>query len=1163
MRNKICSSLTGKNILFTIKYFFITIYFISINTYSQAPGCPNVNVGEVNTGGDASITCISSNCVDISASYLNFGATTSYTVDSIAYSPPFPYTGLANPISVGTDDIWSPVVDLPFDFCFYGGTYNQCLISSNGAITFDLTNNTPGSNSEWSFDDTLPNSNLFLNSIFGIYHDMDPSLGGEVAWELLGSAPCRTLVVSFNEVPLYSCTSLTSTFQMVLYETTNVIEVYVHEKAACSSWNSGNSLIGIQNASGTGGVAPTGRNTGDWNISSSVPEAWRFVPSGADISTITWYDAISGGTNLGNTDSINVCPTTTTTYRAEVEYLLCNGSTVVETDTVTISVDNCPTTIDFDGVDDYVSVQQIMSGFTAVSQMGWVNLDTSYIGQGTFMGQSNNRLCVNTDKTIRATIETNLGTYVVNTTEAIATGQWVHLASIYDGSTLKLYINGEEKGNSNVGGTALAASNTDYTVGMDAENKDKHVDAFLQEIRVFNTALTEAQLRAQVYQPIADSEGDIKGTILGNDISGLVWSDLVLYLKLTSAGTGTTSDDSGTSNTALLYNMTTIQELTAPIPYTANTSGSWTTTGTWEHGNVWDITSLPNNDWAIVQITNNAKVTTTTSHKHLGLLIDSGSELEIQNDQLLENSCYLKIDGLIDLVGESQLIQTESSDLALSSSGYIERDQKGKSNLYHYNFWSSPVSTVNTVSNNLNYSLSDVLKDGTDPDNPLSIIFNTSGYNGAATTPITIADYWIFTFTNMPDDYNNWTQVRSAGSIKVGEGYTMKGTGTLSSKQNYVFLGKPNNGIIQHTITGDNLYLLGNPYASALDADKFINDNIGVNSSINGTLYFWEHWGGDSHYLSAYEGGYASYNLLGGVMAVSDPMVSSNGSGTITPRRYIPVSQGFMLQGDIDGGVINFNNSQRIFKKESTDNSVFIRSEEVSSNNSSTIERIYFNFTTPEGAIRELLLGLKCGLTTGVENGFDGERIEVTHTDCAWEIEDKSYVIQGVGFLHNDLELPLTLQVGTSGLCKFSINDVLGVPTGLNVFLRDKELNYDSELLPNIAVEFNLAAGNYDERFYVVFKERVLSVEENIIEASELLIYYNTLSSTITINSNMKFQANNIQLYNVLGQQVMKLNKKYTDVKEITIPLQVASGAYLVSFNYNNSRQMTKKLIIK
>ena len=47
------------------------------------------------------------------------GETTTYDVTSIPYAP-FPYIG-GTTVSVDTDDVWSPAIDLPFNFCFFGG----------------------------------------------------------------------------------------------------------------------------------------------------------------------------------------------------------------------------------------------------------------------------------------------------------------------------------------------------------------------------------------------------------------------------------------------------------------------------------------------------------------------------------------------------------------------------------------------------------------------------------------------------------------------------------------------------------------------------------------------------------------------------------------------------------------------------------------------------------------------------------------------------------------------------------------------------------------------------------------------------------------------------------------------------------------------------------
>ena len=56
--------------------------------------------------------------------------------------------------------------------------------------------------------------------------------------------------------------------------------------------------------------------------------------------------------------------------------------------------------------------------------------------------------------------------------------------------------------------------------------------------------------------------------------------------------------------------------------------------------------------------------------------------LLVQNDTKMQISHYLLLDGKIDLVGRSQLIQTLNSDLDVASTGTIERDQQGTGNLF-------------------------------------------------------------------------------------------------------------------------------------------------------------------------------------------------------------------------------------------------------------------------------------------------------------------------------------------------------------------------------------------------------------------------------------------------------------------------------------------------
>jgi len=138
----------------------------------------------------------------------------------------------------------------------------------------------------------------------------------------------------------------------------------------------------------------------------------------------------------------------------------------------------------------------------------------------------------------------------------------------------------------------------------------------------------------------------------------------------------------------------------------------------------------------------------------------------------------------------------------------------------------------------------------------------------------------------------------------------------------------PKDGNLTTTVGGNQSYLVGNPYSSAISAKKFIEDNI---DAIDGTLYFWEHaciededssetaghnYGG---YIGVYGTRNASMGLAANKVTSNDdenPNTPSIGNGTYTePKEYIAVGQGFFVSSDVDGGTINFNNSQREFIK--------------------------------------------------------------------------------------------------------------------------------------------------------------------------------------------------------------------------------------------------------
>lgn len=220
-------------------------------------------------------------------------AQNNYAVTSIPFQQ---YTGQL-PVQGTLDDHYSSAINLPFNFDFYGNIYSQITVSTNGYI--DFTPNLAGTTSPWSFNTAIPNVSFPVkNSILGCYHDMNNSdAQGTINYGIYGTAPYRKFVVLFDNNSQFGCNAnAKSSFQMILHETSNIIDVQLVNKQVCSTWNGGRSVTGLINSSGNLGVTPPGRNTGVWT---AYHEGWRF-------SRPSYYTSYSFVKCDSNVDGIEV-----------------------------------------------------------------------------------------------------------------------------------------------------------------------------------------------------------------------------------------------------------------------------------------------------------------------------------------------------------------------------------------------------------------------------------------------------------------------------------------------------------------------------------------------------------------------------------------------------------------------------------------------------------------------------------------------------------------------------------------------------------------------------------------------------------------------------------------------------------------------------------------
>ena len=854
-----------------------------------------------------------------------------------------------------------------------------------------------------------------------------------------------------------------------------------------------------------------------------------------------------------------------------------------------------PRDILFDGSNDYVAMDDEVEFTGNYSISAWVNTDGSNDSNSNKTIVSKRANGVDgyhfylTDDNHVVMAHNGISTITSNT--ALSNNVWRYVTFTYSGNSAMLYIDGVLDITQDILSPINNASR--FCIGSRYVDKNNIVDNFsgsLDEIRIFSSSLSQKEIRFMMNQEIEKSGAGIKGavipeTVTRNDISGMIWNDLEAYFNMNTYIGTHLNDASGNGHRGSLIQPDnfSINEQTAPLPYITGNDGNWNNDNSWING---DVNFVPGSirvingvnkaiTWNIV-VVNDDLVVTNKNYKFLGLEVSSSGKLTMSNNRGLIISHILTLDGFIDLQGESQLVQENNSDLTPSTKGKIEIDQQGTSNKFDYNYWTSPVSIITNGVNNNGFNITDVLKDGTLINNPRDITFTGTGVRdgapGTASVAATISGRWLYKYGNTTSNtYANWEYAGPTGNQLAGEGWTMKGTGASGSTQNYIFVGKPNNGDINLDIDNGNDYLVGNPYPSAIDAHDFISDN----PDTDGTVYFWEHWGGNTHILASYQGGYATYNYSGGVgnatLGTSNPDVNQGGIPTKLPQRYIPVGQGFFVTGINDGGQVRFRNAQRQFQKESSGQSIFVSapgstpvaSEDGINTPGDTRLKIRLGFDSSNLIHRQLLLTVDPMTTYQVDRGYDGRLLDEQIDDMAWQVNTDKLTIQGVPSIENETELPLSIKLRDDSNFSITIDDLMNVPHTQSIFVKDGLLNTYVNLMNGDYTSPVLTAGTYEDRFSVVFAmPETLSNELIAANETDLVVFTPNNLTEVHVKKPVEIEVSNLYIINMLGQQVMAYDMTgKVGILKLDVS-QIASGNYLIKLN-TTIGVITKKVIIK
>jgi hypothetical protein len=342
------------------------------------------------------------------------------------------------------------------------------------------------------------------------------------------------------------------------------------------------------------------------------------------------------------------------------------------------------------------------------------------------------------------------------------------------------------------------------------------------------------------------------------------------------------------------------------------------------------------------------------------------------------------------------------------------------------------------------------------------------------------------------------------------------GSGTAS------FEGPFNTGNVDVNITlnaantGINWNFIGNPYPSAVNFDAFYAANSAV---VDGAAYFWSQAtphaesnpGNEQSNFSKND--YATYTVGSGGVA---------GASGVIPNQYIPSAQGFFIPA-LTAGTATFTNAMRM--ADGTSNLQFFKGSN-KTKSSNVANRLWLNLTTENGVFGQILLAYVEEATNG-NDGLSYDAPKLVGEDYAAILYSKMdaspmrYVIQGkdIYSLNEDeiIKLGFSTTINVFTEYKLSIAQFEGDFLSNNpIYLKDNALNtlYN---LSNSDYTFTSDVGEFNDRFEIVFSDKVLSTEAFEREANSLKILE-------TDNNHVQFTTTSpiktIKIFDLLGRQL-------------------------------------------
>lgn len=411
------------------------------------------------------------------------------------------------------DDDISTQIALPFTFTFGSTAFNYVQVMSNGRLQFVASatgksycgygTQTVGPPPIYPYP--YPNANL--NNTMRLYGaDLCPSGGGSgctgrVTYQSLGTAPYRTFVVTWSNVSEWNSGPSLFNMQVVLHENGD----FVYQYKNVANYSQGTGQIGWQ--IGTASYDLVDATT----ISSLAYTAIRFFKPTAPVAEYRFDEcsSITGNNSVLDSSGNGL-----------------HGKAIGGGVTPGIPGRIC-SAFDFNGSNGYIRVDNAaVLNQPSVSVAAWVKHTSAAFKNWEAIlakGDTTYRLHLNGGCSIAPSANGYTTQYAftfgfnggcsnadLNSGIVPVPGQWYHVVGTYDGTTIKIFVNGS-LANSAALSTTIGANTFPLAIGNNSQWTDRHWSGSIDEVKIFDRALPDSEVYAMYANESAGLQRD--GTI--------------------------------------------------------------------------------------------------------------------------------------------------------------------------------------------------------------------------------------------------------------------------------------------------------------------------------------------------------------------------------------------------------------------------------------------------------------------------------------------------------------------------------------------------------------------------------------------------------------------------------------------------------------------------